>query len=146
MAGAAALLRQWFLNHSKAAPSPAMTKAYLMNSTRYMTGVSANDTLPSNSQGMGEVDLTRAFDATPRVMIDQAQVFTASGQNRVITGNVQDDGQPFRVTLAWTDPPGPTSGNAYINNLDLTVTVGGVDLPTATSSAAPAPPPAARPT
>jgi hypothetical protein len=125
MAGAAALLRQWFLNHSKAVPSPALNKAWLMNSTRYMTGVGANDNLYSNSQGMGEVDLTRAFDAVPRVMIDQAQVFTASGQTQVITGNVQDGGQPFRVTLAWTDPPGPTSGNAYINNLDLTVTVGG---------------------
>src|SRR5262249_49294588 len=30
----------------------------------------------------------------------------------------------FRVTLAWTDAPGPTSGAAYINNLDLTVQVG----------------------
>jgi uncharacterized repeat protein (TIGR01451 family) len=29
------------------------------------------------------------------------------------------------VTLAWTDAPGPTSGNAFKNDLDLTVTIGG---------------------
>jgi uncharacterized repeat protein (TIGR01451 family) len=29
------------------------------------------------------------------------------------------------VTLAWTDAPGPTTGNAYLNDLDLEVTIGG---------------------
>jgi hypothetical protein len=33
--------------------------------------------------------------------------------------------RPFRVTLAWSDAPGPTVGNAYINNLDLEVEIGG---------------------
>jgi len=125
VAGAAALLRQWFINQSLTPPSPAMTKAYFMNSTRYMTGLSANDTLPSHNQGMGEIDLSRAFDGEGRVLRDQSGRFTASGQSRTITGNILDPGQPFRVTLAWTDAPGPTSGNAYKNNLDLAVTVGG---------------------
>lgn len=124
-AGAAALLRQWFINQGAAPPSPAMTKAYLMNSTRYMTGAFANDTLPSNSQGMGEVNLGQAFDGTPRVLVDQTHRFTATGQTRLVTGNIQDGGRPFRVTLAWTDAPGSTSGNAYNNNLDLTVSAGG---------------------
>jgi subtilisin-like proprotein convertase family protein len=31
---------------------------------------------------------------------------------------------PFRVTLGWTDAPGPTIGNAYLNDLDLEVTIG----------------------
>ena len=38
-----------------------------MNSARYLTGVGANDTLPSNSQGMGLMDLGRAFDGKPRI-------------------------------------------------------------------------------
>ena len=33
-----------------------------MNAARYMTGVGANDTLPSNNQGMGEADLNNFFD------------------------------------------------------------------------------------
>ena len=36
-----------------------------------------------------------------------------------------DPGKPFRVTLAWTDAPGSTTGNSYVNNLDLEVTVNG---------------------
>lgn len=129
VAGAAALLRQYFINSALTPPSPAMTKAWLMSSARYMTGVGANDTLPSNSQGMGMVDLDRAFGMTTSntVIRDQeaADLFTASGQQRVFFVDVADSGQPFRVTLAWTDAPGPTSGNAYVNNLDLEVTVGG---------------------
>ena len=40
-------------------------------------------------------------------------------------GFITDPTKPLRVTLAWTDAPGSTAGNAYNNNLDLTVTVGG---------------------
>jgi hypothetical protein len=106
-----------------------MTKALLMNSARYMDGVGANDTLPSNNQGMGEVNLNSYFDifSTAHSFHDEvpAETFTASGQQRVITGTVNDIAKPFRITLAWTDAPGPTSGNAFVNNLDLEVTVGG---------------------
>lgn len=127
VAGAAALLRQFFINASLTPPSPAMTKAFLVNSARYMTGTSANDTLPSPNQGMGGVNLGTAFDGVARVLRDQVFVdkFTASGQTRTINGTISDNAKPFRVTLAWTDAPGSTTGNAYNNNLDLTVTVGG---------------------
>ncbi len=126
VAGACALLRQDFINHGFLAPSPAMTKAFLMNSARYLTGAGANDNLWSPGQGMGEVNLGRAFDGVARVLRDQRpeDLFTASGQTRVYTGRVVETNQPLRVTLAWTDAPGSTIGNAFNNDLDLTVTVG----------------------
>jgi hypothetical protein len=128
VAGACALLRQYFINAALAPPSPAMTKAFLVNSTRYLTGTYAGDTLPSPNQGMGAVNLGTAFDGVPRVLRDQlpADKFTASGQTRTVNGVVADGGNPFRVTLAWTDAPGSTIGNAYNNDLDLAVTIGGV--------------------
>lgn len=127
IAGACALLRQYFINASLTPPSPAMTKAFLVNSARYMTGTYANDTLPSQSQGMGHVNLGTAFDGAARVLRDQTteDTFTASGQSRRFTCVVPDNAKPLRVTLAWTDAPGSTTGAAYNNNLDLTVTVGG---------------------
>lgn len=127
IAGACALLRQYFINASLTPPSPAMTKAFLVNSARYMAGTYANDTLPSQSQGMGHVNLGTAFDGVTRVLRDQTdlQKFTASGQARAVTGVISDNTKPFRVTLAWTDAPGSTTGAAYNNNLDLTVTIGG---------------------
>ena len=127
VAGGCALLRQYFINHSLTPPSPAMTKAWLMNSARYMTGATANDTLWSVNQGMGEMDLGMAFDGTPRLLRDQqaADTFTASGQKRTFIGSVANTNLPFRVTVAWTDAPGSTTGAAYNNDLDLTVSVGG---------------------
>jgi Subtilase family len=128
VAGGSALLRQYFINKSINPPSPAMTKAYLMNSARYLAGVSANDDLWSDNQGMGEMNLGTAFDGTSRVLRDQmaGDLLTASGQSRSFTGNISDTSKPFRVTVAWTDAPGNTMGAAYNNNLDLSVTVGGV--------------------
>ncbi|WP_224246024.1 S8 family serine peptidase, partial [Hyalangium gracile] len=126
VAGGAALVRQYFINEGMAPPSPAMTKAYLMNTTRYMTGVDANDNLWSNKQGMGLMDLGMAFDGIPRLIDDEtaASLFTATGQTRTFQGEIADSSKPFRVTLAWTDAPGSTTGGAWKNNLDLTVTVG----------------------
>ncbi|HEX3800769.1 MAG TPA: immunoglobulin domain-containing protein [Verrucomicrobiae bacterium] len=127
VAGGAALVLQYFYNQFTNLPSPAMTKAFLMNSARYLTGLYAGDTLPSASQGMGEMNLGLAFDGTPRILRDQlpADLLTASGQSRTYLGTIPNSTNGFRVTLAWTDAPGNIVGNAYNNNLDLTVTIGG---------------------
>lgn len=126
--GACALVRQSFVNHSLTPPSPAMTKAYLVNSARYLDGLAAADSLWSNNQGMGAVNIGFALDGSARILRDQvpADKFTATGQRRTFTGVITDPSKPFRVTLAWTDAPGSTTGNAYNNDLDLTVTVGGL--------------------
>ncbi|MFO1477918.1 MAG: S8 family serine peptidase [Verrucomicrobiota bacterium] len=128
VSGACALLRQYFINQGWAPPSPAMTKAFLMNSARYLTGNYANDTLWSTSQGMGELNLGMAFDAAARSLHDQSagEVFTATGQTLTFNGVISDVTKPFRVTLAWTDGPGSTlAGKELVNDLDLRVTVGG---------------------
>ena len=125
VAGGAALVRQWFLNQGLSAPSPAMTKAVLVGTGEYMTGVGANDTLPSNSQGTGNMHLGRAFDGAATIREDQGVILGSSGATHVVTGNVDNSALPFRVALVWTDAPGPTSGAPYLNNLDLTVDVGG---------------------
>lgn len=137
LAGGAALVYQQFLNNpsylatqrtpASGAPSPALVKAYLMNTTRYMNGAGAGGNLPSNSQGMGLMDLGRSFDTTPRLIRDQAAAdrFTASGQSRSFRGTISDNTRPVRLTLAWTDVPGSTTGNSYVNNLDLQVLHGG---------------------
>ncbi|RLC84177.1 MAG: peptidase S8, partial [Chloroflexi bacterium] len=125
-AGAGSLVYRYYEeNFGGQAPSPAMLKAYLINATRYLTGTDAGDTLPSNNQGYGAINLGTAFDGVSRVAIDQSETFGASGEDYELEGTVANSAQPFRVTLAWTDAPGPTIGNAYVNNLDLEVTTGG---------------------
>jgi len=126
VSGACALVLQYFFNTWSNLPSPAMTKAYLLNSARYLNGAYANDTLPSPAQGMGELNLGMAFDGVPRILRDQiaTDAFASSGQVRNFNANIYNTNQPLRVTLAWTDAPGSLSGNAYNNNLDLVVTIG----------------------
>ena len=129
VAGGSALVYQYFINQGwSTSPSPAMVKAYLMNAARYMNGVDTGDTLPSNNQGMGCMNLGTAFDGVARILRDQLtnDLFTASGQSRKFYGMVSDTNKPVRITLGWTDAPGSTTGNAYNNDLNLVVTVGGV--------------------
>src|SRR5207245_1695735 len=85
------------------------------------------DDLRSRLQGMGILDLGAAFDGVPRLLRDQVaeDVFTATGQVRTFQG-VADPEKHIRVTLAWTDAPGPTFAAAWVNDLDLSVSVGGV--------------------
>ncbi len=129
VSGFAALIRQDFINRSWNAPSPAMTKAMIMSSSSYMNGVGANDNLYSNNQGMGRVNMDNYFSAldNPHILSDQEtnSMFTATGQEFNRSGVIANTALPVRITLAYSDAPGSTTGNAYVNNLDLEVTVGG---------------------
>jgi hypothetical protein len=128
VAGAASLAYEYYgrvLNPGQA-PSPAMLKALLLNSPRYLDGTGTGGTLPSNNQGWGDVNLGLLFDGTPRALLDQGVVLSATGSVYSATGTVVSSTLPFRVSLVWTDAPGPTFGNAYVNDLNLEVTVGGV--------------------
>jgi subtilisin family serine protease len=125
VAGGAAIVRQLFQQTVGHAPSPALVKAYLTNSSSYMTGVMAGGNLPGSNQGWGLMSLDRALDGIPRLLIDQDKVISNTGQVITVQGKVSDPSKPFRVTLAWTDAPGATSANPEVNDLNLEVDIGG---------------------
>ncbi|GAA5529575.1 carboxypeptidase regulatory-like domain-containing protein [Herpetosiphon gulosus] len=127
VAGAASLLYTKYRTSfgGGVAPSPAMLKAYMLASTRYMNGSGTGGTLPSNNQGWGDMNLAPALDNTPRIVVDQTRTFGATGEEFTQIGQVADSAKPIRITLAWTDAVGSTTGNSYVNDLDLEVTVGG---------------------
>lgn len=123
-AGGAALVRQFLIGRGED-PTAALIKALLLNTTSYMTGVRAGGNLPHARQGWGLLNLSRAFDTTPKILVNQTNIFTDSGQEFVITGEVKDSTQPFRVTLAWTDAPGFSFAAPWVNDLDLEVIING---------------------
>ncbi|HLG17141.1 MAG TPA: S8 family serine peptidase [Blastocatellia bacterium] len=125
VAGAAAIIRQFFQQSTGRAPSPAMTKAFLTNSAAYMTGNLAGGDLPGNTQGWGLLNLARALDDTPRLMLDQDRILPGSGQSVALRARILDSGKPLRVTLAWTDAPGTPSAAPTVNDLNLQVEAGG---------------------
>ena len=124
----AALFREWFRQNrggGTTVPSPALTKAALANAATDLDGGDGTGGhIPNNSQGWGLGNLARALDDGPRFFLDQQTTFGATGEEQARTFRVEDPSKPVRVTLAWTDPPGPTVGNSFVNNLDLTVGTG----------------------
>jgi hypothetical protein len=124
VAGAAALARQYLTNRGDE-PTPALIKAMLLSTTTYMTGTEAKGDLPQVKQGWGLMNLNRAFDSVPKFFVNQTSVLNDSGQEVVLTGEVKDPTQPFRVTLAWTDVPGFSAAAPWVNDLDLEVTING---------------------
>lgn len=107
------------------APSPAAMKAWLMAHPKYLTGVSANDNLPSNAQGYGMPTLGNMFDTTPKVVLDQSETFDNTGETRSYTWGVVDSSKPVRIALAWTDAFGALGTSPQVNNLDLKVEING---------------------
>jgi subtilisin family serine protease len=130
--GAAALVRSWYQRTQGAAPSPALTKALLVNTATDLGGGrdGQGDTIapgPNHDQGWGRVNVGNVVDGTSRDLRDQlaADTLTASGERRVRAYAVADPSAPVKVTLAWTDAPGTTTGAPAVNNLDLVVDAGG---------------------
>ena len=134
VAGAAALLRDWYVRAvNPQAPSPALTKAILVNTAVDLAGGdsgkgSSIPAAPNTDQGWGRVSIGAALDGTEREYLDESAATTleANGQSVLRSYEVSDPAKPVRITLAWTDPPPATvTGNAFVNDLDLEVSVGG---------------------
>jgi subtilisin family serine protease len=134
-AGLSALIRQYYADgfHPSGAasapdaftPSAALVRATLVNSAQQMTVPPA---VPGNCQGWGRVLLDNALffpgDARRLWVKDDAIPFPngSTGRNKVYRFTV-GAGEPFKVTLAWTDFPSTPAAMPHLNNdLDLIVT------------------------
>jgi hypothetical protein len=126
VAGAAALFYQfWKSGHAGVNPSPAMAKAAILLTGQEMTGVGATNSLPNGDEGWGRINMKYMLNTGVSMKyIDQSVNLLSPGDNVVYTGKIADGSKPFRAALVWTDPPG-VSDPALVNNLDLTVNIGG---------------------
>jgi subtilisin family serine protease len=122
VSGAVALITDWWKGFNEdAVPSPAMVKALLVNGA---TDMGTAD-IPNNDEGWGRMNLNNVIDnGAAMIYRDQEHLFTASGETWALSGSVADPAKPLRITLVWTDAPGMVGSNAWVNNLDLEVTVG----------------------
>jgi len=129
VAGVTSLVYWWiengFAGGLSAPPSPALAKAYLMAHPTYLTGVDANDTLPSNRQGYGMPNLAALFDDEQKYLLDQTHVFDNTGETWTWTGAVADPTQPVRLALAYTDKAGAIGTSPQVNNVDLAAVIDG---------------------
>lgn len=136
--GACAIFIQWYREtRGGATPSPALVKAALINSADDMgtalvpsdpddpedPGEVVGDTepVPNNDEGWGRINLETLIDSERTFELFDQGVELATGQvweQRVIVS----DGEPLKVTLAYTDVPAlPAAIPALVNDLDLEV-------------------------
>lgn len=120
-------------------PSPALMKALLINGARSL-GEAYDFQVQNNInyQGWGQIQLPNsvpgvlsnltaaASSSSSMYLFDQSPtnaLSTGSKHTRFFQVSSNAFGQPMRVTLAWTDPPGdPVVGIKLVNDLDLVVT------------------------
>lgn len=119
--GAVAVITEWWRSFNAGAnPSPAMVKALLMNG-----GVDMGTAdVPNSNEGWGRVNLSNVIDPPlPALYFDQTTIFGSTGDSDSLQVSPVDTTQPLRVTVVWSDAPGPGSGGttaAWVNDLDLT--------------------------
>lgn len=127
VAGAAAVVRDFYEKTDSHFASAALVKATLINSAVDLLdenndGANDNDyPIPNSHEGWGRVDLASATDGS-HVYVDEATGLdtggSASYQYPVATA-----GSPFKVSLVWSDYASTeAAAQNLVNNLDLTVT------------------------
>lgn len=125
VAGAAALVRDYYnLEHGIEA-SAALTKATLINSAVDLLdenndGFDDNDfPIPNVHEGWGRVDVAAAVDGSRAFFDDGSLAPGATDEYEVEV----TDGQPLRITVVWSDFPATAgAGATLVNDLDLVVT------------------------
>ena len=121
VAGASAVLYEWWMDQFGVFPSPAMNKALLVSGASDMGGLDA----PNNDEGWGRVNLGNIMESPLAFShVDQSSVIGTTGAGGAFSASywVQDVLSPVAATLAWTDAPGAVSCNpCLVNDLDLSV-------------------------
>ena len=137
-AGSAALVRQYFREGFLAQgtrnlsvgffPTASLIKAVMIQSGQPLNTIVGQDSAPNtpdNSQGYGIVNLSTVLrfkgDSWFNLSVwNKEKVFNSKFQTYCIS--MSPNAGPFRVSLAWMDPPSsPISSRILVNNLDLFV-------------------------
>ena len=118
VAGCAALVREYLAaEHQLSNPSAALVKAMLINGARDITGQylpSEASGIPNNSEGFGRVDMAATLSDAVHLRDEATALDTGDEETTTVTVG---RGASLKVTLVWTDRPGPT----LQNDLDLIV-------------------------
>jgi len=131
-AGAAAIIRQHLVQHrghhvDGSKPSGALIKAFLVNGAVSMSGGQFAGEIPAepnNVNGFGRVNLIESL--TPGVLgqtlfADEPDYAVSTMEDRVFQVQAVDLAQPLKITMVWTDAPGPENVGGLQNQLYLQV-------------------------
>jgi subtilisin family serine protease len=131
VAGAAALVRNYYKIEKSTEASAALVKATLIHGAADMSpGQYGTDRYreiypaPDNSQGWGRLNLKNSLRPDLPVVNEFADEspLISTGDTREYQYTVIDNSVPLKATLVWTDYPGAVlAAKELVNDLDLTV-------------------------
>ncbi len=116
--GAAALFHEAYYRDHALLPSPALTKAALINAARDLGR-------PREEQGWGRIDIGRTINGPPggRSNLIEQNHTLRTGDRMTFDCLVFSELPGLRITLVWTDVPGEADADhPLVNDLDLLVT------------------------
>jgi len=115
----------WRATRSTDAPSPAAARALVVNAALPLDD---DQTVPNFESGWGLANLERMVASDTQLwIVDQTELLADTASSWQHEAEVADPSQPLRITLAWTDDAAAAGADpALVNDLDLTVTTGGV--------------------
>ncbi|HMQ03902.1 MAG TPA: S8 family serine peptidase [Pyrinomonadaceae bacterium] len=124
--GVAALFANYYRNNNFGQrPMPSLIKAALINSAVDTNGENTGAPIPNANEGWGRPNLKFMMNTGVGMKyINQEVALDSPGQGFELNGSVASSTKPVRITLVWSDPPAAGSP-ALVNDLDLTVNVGG---------------------
>ena len=126
-AGAAAVVKDFYQKTASHNASAALTKATLINSATDLLdenndGANDNDfPIPNVHEGWGLINLAAATDGSHQYVDNTTGIST--GNSASYQFSLSSGGNPFKVTLVWSDYPSTEAASLnLVNNLNLTVT------------------------
>lgn len=133
IAGAAAVVRKWYRNIRAADPSPAMTKAILINGARDIAGglvrnegfatvASVSHITADDRQGWGSLNFDRLLGPSGNYYTKDQSTTLQAGLTTYweMALTVRDGSRPTRITMVYTDRPSAI-GTTYKVTNDLTL-------------------------
>jgi serine protease AprX len=129
VAGAAALVREYYVKERGHTPSAALVKATLINAAVDMAGYGntsqeAGKPIPNHHEGWGRVDVAAATSGM-RQFRDGDAIARNGDVKSYPPYQVGSSRTPLKITLVWSDYPGTLPAGMLSNDLDLRVTAPG---------------------
>ncbi len=120
VAGAAAVVVEWYEDNYGYTPSPAMVKSLMINTAYSLQGETG--AIPNRHEGWGMVNLVYLIGTDLNFIMEDQTSSLTTGEVDEYYIEYQDNSEPLKVSLVWTDKEA-LSGDIWAlkNNLNLEV-------------------------
>ncbi|MFP3872406.1 MAG: NosD domain-containing protein [Candidatus Aenigmatarchaeota archaeon] len=125
VAGAAAVVVEWYEENFGEKPSPAMVKSLLINTAEDPAKDCRTESVPNKDVGWGMADLSKLEypkeDPVPFLLEDQTNSLQ-TGERDIYEVKPDRSDEPFKISLVWTDENATAGDNTTLKN-DLNLEV-----------------------